>query len=155
MAIFQKSKLLSAIQMKPLRTLIKLHKQQLDDLLVEITALEKRKENLTRTLEELEARAKAEMQKYAGSEYAFMLDSYLRQVDINKKHFTAQIEGLDKQILALREALADQFAELKKFEIALQNRIVKEQEQQKRTEAKLLDEFNSGKFARSTKNKDN
>jgi flagellar export protein FliJ len=132
---------------KSLKTLIKLHKKELDDLLSRINALENQKDELCLFLQNLEVEATRELEYYAGTEYAFMLGKYLENVEINRKHLISQITQVTGQIKLLRNQLHDKFAELKKFEIALQNRLNKEQNEIKKAETKLLDEINTNKFA--------
>jgi flagellar biosynthesis chaperone FliJ len=133
--------------MKSLQTLIKLHKKKLDDLVTEINNLEKNKQNFINTLEHLKIEQRLEQEKYSGSEYAFMLDSYLKQSEIDKKRLSDQIKRLELDLQLLQPKLEKQFAELKKFELALEKRVKKEQEKLKVVETKMLDEFNTNKFA--------
>lgn len=133
--------------MKSLKILIKLHKNELDSLLSRINALENKKDELSLFLQHLEDETAKELAHYAASEYAFMLDKYLAYVEVNKKYLTSQISQVTEQIKLLRDQLDDKFAALKKFEVALQNRLNKQHNDIKKAETKLLDEINSNKFA--------
>ena len=138
--------------MKTIKTLIKFHKKQLDNLLNSINALESQKNQLNLFLEDLNNQAKKESENYIGTEYAFMLDKYLANLQVSRKQLTTQITQLTCQIKLLRDQLHDKFAELKKFEIALQNRLIKEQMEVKKAETKFLDELNNKKYAHVKKN---
>ena len=132
--------------MKSLKTLIKLHKKKLDDLVKEINNLEEKKSAHEAKLKKLQAEILVELKKYLGTEYAFMLDNYIKSAEDREHKLKEQIKGFEEQIAVLRTELAEQFAELKKFEIALQNRINAEKEVERQAEVKDLDEFNSIKY---------
>ena len=132
--------------MKTLKTLIRLHKKQLDDLLKKINNLEEQKDNFTKTLRYLEEQAAKELEEYCGGQYAFMLEKYLENMEDKKKQLMEHIYNTDRQIQSLRIELYDRFAELKKFEIALENHLKREWELLKTAEIKSLDEFNTNQF---------
>ena len=132
--------------MKTLKTLIRLHQKQLDDLLKKINNLEEQKNNLSKTLQYLENQVTKELEEYCGGRYAFMLEKYLKNMENKKKQLIEHIENTDRQIQSLRSELHDKFAELKKFEIALQNHLKREQNLLKVAETKFLDEFNTNQF---------
>ena len=134
--------------MKSLKTLIKLHKKKLDDLVKQINNLEEKKNIYETRLKKLQAEILIELKKYTGTEYAFMLDNYMKSAEGREQKFKEQIKEFEQQISVLRAELAEQFAELKKFEIALQNRINIEKEKERQAEVKNLDEFNSIKYAK-------
>jgi len=132
--------------MKTLKTLIRLHKKQLDDLLKKINNLEEQKDNFTKTLRYLEDQAAKELEEHCGGQYAFMLEKYLENIEDKKKQLIDHIDNTDRQIQSLRIELYDKFTELKKFEIALENHLKREQNLLKITETKSLDEFNTNQF---------
>ena len=132
--------------MKTLKTLIRLHKKQLDDLLKKINNLEEQKDNFTKTLRYLEDQATKELEEYCGGQYAFMLEKYLENIEDKKKQLINHIDNTDRQIQSLRIELYDKFTELKKFEIALENHLKREQNLLKAAETKSLDEFNTNQF---------
>ena len=68
------------------------------------------------------------------------------KTDDKKKQLVNHIDNTDRQIQSLRIELYDKFAELKKFEIALENHLKKEQNLLKAAETKSLDEFNTNQF---------
>lgn len=132
--------------MKSLTTLIKLHKKKLDDLHKEIVALENSKIGCESALSVLKDQMLDEQENFKGSEYIFALDSYMKNCRIKEKSLELDIENLTEQILKARDRLREQFSELKKYEIALQNRINLQKEQDRAVENKLLDEFNTINF---------
>ena len=134
--------------MKSLKTLIKLHKQKLDDLVKQINNLEAKKSICEASLKKLKAEILIELKKYMGTEYAFMLDNYMKSAEDREQKLESEIKALDEEIAVLREELALAFNELKKFEIALQNRINTEKELERKADVKELDEFNSIKYAK-------
>jgi flagellar export protein FliJ len=132
--------------MKPLKTLVKLNKDKLDKLLAEINRLEEQKAKLKTKREQLIAEAGAEADKYAGTEFAYMLDKYLADSREKQQKITSYIQNIELQIIRLRNDLSLQFTELKKYEIALERKQHELIEKQKKSETKELDEFNTSKF---------
>lgn len=132
--------------MKALHILIKLHKRQLDNLLISINALESKKNQLTISLQNFEAQAQKERAADLGSEYAFMLSRYLAVISNHQKQLTGQIAQVSYQIDLLRNQLQDKFAELKKLEIVQQNRLSHQRLCRNKAETKFLDELNTVKF---------
>ena len=132
--------------MKSLTTLIKLHKKKLDDLHREIVALEDKKVECQSTLSNLKDQMLQEQENYKGSEYIFALDNYIKDCRKKEKLLELDIKNLTEQISKARDKLREQFSELKKYEIALQNRINLQKEKDRAVENKLLDEFNTINF---------
>ncbi|MEM6339098.1 MAG: hypothetical protein AAF673_04150 [Pseudomonadota bacterium] len=132
--------------MKALKTLIKLNKNQLDKTLRQIDHAEKEKARLELKKKTVEEEAEAEVQKYSKSQYAYMLDIYLENSRKILRRLDAQILQTSLSIDKLRSVLRDQYAELKKFEIALDNKKKLEAAKLKKIEDKFVDEFNTNKF---------
>ena len=133
--------------MKSLKTLIKLNKDKLDKILRKIEYAEIEKTRLYSKKKQVEEEAEQEVRKYSASQYAYMLDSYMQNTRKLLKRIDLQIIDINTYIGRMREELAYQYADLKKFEIALENKQKIEQEKIKKAEAKYLDEFNTNKFA--------
>ena len=132
--------------MKTLKTLIKLNKTELDKTLREIDRCEAEKFRLKLKKKTVEEEAEAEAKKYSTSQYAYMLDIYMQQSRKIMQRIDAQILQTSLSIDKYRSVLRDQYAELKKFEIALENKKKLEALKQKKIEAKFVDEFNTNKF---------
>lgn len=132
--------------MKALKTLIKLNKNQLDRTLRQIDHAEQEKARLELKKKTTEEEAEAEVQKYSKSQYAYMLDRYLENSRKILQRIDAQILQTSLSIDKLRSVLRDQYAELKKFEITLENKKKLEAAKLKKIEDKFIDEFNTNKF---------
>lgn len=132
--------------MKALKTLIKLNKNQLDKTLRQIDHAEAEKVRLELKKKTVEEEAAAEVQKYSTSQYAYMLDRYLENSRKMLQRIDAQILQTSLSIDKLRSVLRNQYAELKKFEIALDNKKKLEAARFKKIENKFVDEFNTNKF---------
>lgn len=137
--------------MKSLKTLIKLNKKELDKLLNDKRIVEERLDNFVKRLEGLEQEAEEETKKFHNSAYAYMLDPYLQSFRKQRDELTGYIKTCEKQIHELMNRIAEQFSEIKKYEIALKNREIQLQEKEKKKEMEKLDEFTINKFARKKK----
>lgn len=141
--------------MKTLTTLIKLHKNQLDKILRQIEHTESEKVRLELKKKAVEEEAEAEVQKYSTSQYAYMLERYLENSRKLLQRIDVQILQVSLSIDKLRSVLRDQYSELKKFEIALENKKKLEIIKLKKTENKFTDEFNINKFIFDQKENNN
>lgn len=139
--------------MKTLTTLIKLHKNQLDKILRQIEHAESEKVRLE--LKKKAVEEEAEVQKYSISQYAYMLERYLENSRKLLQRIDVQILQASLSIDKLRSVLRDQYSELKKFEIALENKKKLEVIKFKKTENKFTDEFNVNKFIFDKKENNN
>lgn len=141
--------------MKTLTTLIKLHKNQLDKILRQIEHAESEKVRLELKKKAVEEEAETEVQKYSISQYAYMLERYLENSRKLLQRIDVQILQASLSIDKLRSVLRDQYSELKKFEIALENKKKLEVIKFKKTENKFTDEFNVNKFIFDKKENNN
>jgi len=132
--------------MKALSTLIKLAKNQLNKILRQIEFAESEKVRLELKKKAIEEETEAEVQKYSTSQYAYMLERYLENSRKLLQRIDVQILQASLSIDRLRSVLHDQYSELKKFEIALENKKKLEAIKLKKTESKFVDEFNINKF---------
>lgn len=133
--------------MKNLKTLIKLHKNYVDSTLKEIAKLNGHKELMEKRLLEISKKMNLEAEQFASTEYGFALDVYLTDARAATNKLKKNITSLDIKILDSQLLLHDQFSELKKFEIALQNRQNELKEAENAAEIKEIDEINIQKFA--------
>jgi len=138
--------------MKVLQTLVKLNKSKLDKVLAKIKKVEQEKANLILRKDKIKKESEEEANKYSNSQYAYMLDQYLQNSRKLQTRIQAQIDRLDKDLEFLQQELKEQFSELKKFEIALENKKHLVQTKIKQQETKYLDELNTNKFAYNQKN---
>ena len=139
--------------MKALTTLIKLNKHKLDKILRQIEHAESEKVRLE--LKKIGLEAEAEIQEYSTSQYAYMLEKYLENSRKLLQRIDVQILQASLSIDKLRSVLRDQYSELKKFEIALENKKKLEAIKLKQTESKFVDEFNVNKFIFDQKENNN
>ena len=118
--------------MKTLKTLIKLNKNELDKLLRIIALSEKEKLRLLNRKHQIEEEAKQEIQKYFTSDYAYMLDHYNEKIRKIVRILDVKVSEISMYIGKMRQELGYQYADLKKFEIALENKQRIEQEKLKK-----------------------
>ena len=128
--------------MKNLKTLIKLHKNYVDKTLKEISRLNGTKDLMERRMVEIADAMHAEAEKFAATEFGFALDAYLTESRALTEKLKQNIISTDKKILAAQMVLHEQFSELKKFEIALQNREQEARDAENAAEVKAIDEIN-------------
>ena len=127
---------------KSLKTLIKLNKNKLDNIVKLIQLRESELQKVIDKQVQLQTEIELETEKYCLSEYSFMLEKYLE----NSRKLTKKLEAkniqLEGVIQKLRGALKDQYSDLKRFEIALAKKEKEEQIDLQILENKKLDEFN-------------
>ncbi|MFK7973549.1 MAG: hypothetical protein AB8B66_01615 [Rickettsiaceae bacterium] len=127
---------------KSLKTLIKLNKNKLDNIVKLIQLRESELQKVIDKQVQLQTEIELETEKYCLSEYSFMLEKYLE----NSRKLTKKLEAKNIQlegiIQKLRGALKDQYSDLKRFEIALAKKEKEEQIDLQILENKKLDEFN-------------
>lgn len=138
---------------KSLATLIKLHKRELDLLRRRLTNLEIQKNALialsVKLAEELEneinlAASQVEMSNFFGN--------YADRIRDRQDTIRQEVLALNKQILAMQAEIAESFSELKKYEIALENRRRAEREEMARKETIQLDDLGIAQFIRKEEN---
>jgi flagellar export protein FliJ len=131
--------------MKSLHTLIRLNKDKLDKILVEIKKSEEEKSLLVIRINNLIEEIDREVKTYHGSEYSFILEQYLENANKIQANIKAQIGRLEIHIEKRRQALNEQYAELKKYEIVLQNKQKQEYLKNQKIETQFLDEFGANR----------
>jgi len=136
---------------KTLKTLIKLHKNKLDKILKDIELSESEKLRLEERKKIVEEEMHQEIEKYSTTEFSFMLEKYVETSRKLVKRIDAQTNQLEIVITKFRIDLRDQYSELKKYEIAFDNRLALELENLKKYEAKQLDEFSINNFIAQSK----
>lgn len=127
--------------MKKLKTLIRLRKQKLEELLGQINLLEDHIAMLEDKLVQIAAQINVEVLRHEKSEYRFALDYYLVGAREKKKNLLEAVVAADHKITKLREEIRDEFGEMKKFEIILQKRIEEERVALDAEETRMLDEI--------------
>ena len=128
--------------MKNLKTLIRLHQSYVDKTLKEISRLNGTKDLMEKRMAEIVSAMQQEAEKFASTEFGFALDAYLTESRVLTKKLQQNIVVVDKKIQNAQLVLHEQFSELKKFEIALQNREQAQRDAEDAAEVKEIDEIN-------------
>jgi flagellar export protein FliJ len=128
--------------MRALATLIRMRREALDERRQRLSAFETRLAALARERERLEAQVRHE-QEVAGraGEVLFAYQGFAARAIAERERLARARAALDDQIAAARDDLAVAFSELKKFEIARDQRRRREHVARSRAEQKALDEI--------------
>ena len=128
--------------MKGLLTLIKLHRRQLDQLRRQQAEKETQKEQLhdvlTRMIEELEHERQL---AYENVEMSQFFGGYAKRIKERQEIVMKEIMKLDKEIRELALEITEKFSELKKFEIARDNRLKRMKDEAERKERIMMDDI--------------
>ena len=127
--------------MKALLTLIKIHRNKIDQIVIDVKNCETERLKLVDALEKLCQDLKSETDKFADSvEFAFMLEKYREHINHLKSEVSNKIVALEKKVIDLRASLRIEFNSLKKFEHVLKNRLLQEKvAAEKKAEAEIAD----------------
>jgi hypothetical protein len=128
--------------MKNLKILIKLHKIYVDETLKEISRLNGTKDLMEKRLAEITNAMRAEVEKFTSTEFGFALDAYMKAYRALTNKLQQNIISTDKKIFTAQVLLHEQFSELKKFEIALQNREEEAKNKESSSEMQEIDAVN-------------
>jgi flagellar export protein FliJ len=111
--------------MSSLDTLIKLHRWQLDEQRRKVTEFENLAEKLRAELQRLDDEERFE-QRVAGDsdEASYAYSGYAKSLIDRRGKLMRSVEETEQQIIEARAALADAFAEVKRYEIAAANRLL-------------------------------
>lgn len=128
--------------MRSLRTLIKLHKQTLDQLRRALAVLESQKAQLQQAIVRLKEELQHEL-ALAGKtpELGAFFGDFAKRVRAREEALVMEIRKLDEQMNELREKIRIEFGEQKKYEIALEQRMQARRAKQNKLEQELLDEI--------------
>lgn len=130
--------------MKGLLTLIKLSKRTLDELRRKMTSLENQKAQLEQAIVNLRKEVEEEMKMAAQRpEMGNFFGGFAKRMRQRELDLRAEISKVEQQILSLSEEITLAFADLKKYEIALENHKAREREKATRRETELMDEIAS------------
>jgi flagellar export protein FliJ len=139
--------------MKSLKTLIKLHRKELDEKRRELTALENKKEQLQQAIISLIKELKNEQKIIASNpEIAYSYTNYAIRNRERQQLLAFEIVQIDEQIDQLSEVIFELFSEVKKYEIALENKQKQIKAEEERQETIFLDEISINGFIRKDKN---
>jgi flagellar biosynthesis chaperone FliJ len=127
--------------MSSLDTLIKLHRWQLDAQRRKVAEFESLAEKLRAELQRLESEEQFE-QRIAGDSHEanYAYSGYAKSLIDRRAKLTRSIEETEQQIVETRAALADAYAEVKRYEIAAANRLLAKHRGIERLRQQELDE---------------
>lgn len=128
--------------MKGLKTLIRLSKRVLDELRRKLTNLENQKAALEQAIIAIQMEMDAEMISASKQpEMSQFFGGFASRLRARQDELRAEIRKLDKQMDDLRTEITAAFADLKKYEIALDMAKQREKEKQQRIETDMMDEI--------------
>ncbi|MCI5048755.1 MAG: hypothetical protein MRY32_00265 [Rickettsiales bacterium] len=128
--------------MKALKTLIRVQKNELDQLRKEMIPLEDRRDGYIERMQQLaddlqnEIRAAEEMVEMSG-----FFGDFSETIKKKQQETIARIERVEYQIQELNVKLSQRFADMKKYEIAYERHLEREAKQQALREQQELDEI--------------
>lgn len=128
--------------MKSLRTLIKLTKQELDNKRRDLNVYLDKKESLEREKQQLLDALEAERMAAAESEDAqYMFTNFLIHTRVQEENLNNAITALEPFIRQLQDAIAELFAEMKKYDILLEKKKQEQADEISRKETIFLSEI--------------
>lgn len=135
--------------MKTLTTLIRLSKRALDALRKKQVALENQKMQLQEAIKRLAAELATE-QKLAekSPEMGSFYGGFSKRIQMRQNEIRQEISRIDAQLVALSEEIMIAFSDLKKYEIALDNKKAKIKAEETRKETIAMDEVAVTRFIR-------
>jgi len=135
--------------MKSLKTLIRIHRRQLDDLRREMANFEAQRDRLIQGIQALQAELEREIQlaeEMVGLGNFF--GNFAGRIRNRQEVLGQEVKKLDIEIIKLSQKIAAIFSEVKKYEIALENRIKAMKAEENRKETQMLDEVGLQQFRR-------
>lgn len=127
--------------MNDLRPLIRLHRWQLDERQRALAALRAQEEHLLGEAAALEAEIKAEQQAVAACfEISFGYAGYAQAALARRERLAHQIAVVRAELATATEALAEAFQEVKRYELAQEERERQDKERLRHKENEILDE---------------
>ncbi len=140
---------------KALKTLIRLHKRELDELRRKLGALESQKTQLLQVSLRLDEELSNEQERAASMpEMAAFMGSFAKRIRERKEQIAGEVKKLEAQLETLAAEIGVKFSEMKKYEIARDNWLAREREAVEKKEAAQLDEVALGQFIRKEKMSD-
>lgn len=135
--------------MSALDSLIRLHRWQLDERRRDLATLEDLAAKLEEERRRLEAEDARERDAAAASpEAAFAYATYVRRLIERRRKIEQSRAEVAERIARAREALAEAFQEVKRYEIAAANRAKQQEQQEARRETKIMDDLGIEGFRR-------
>lgn len=136
--------------MSSVETLIKLAKHRVEAVQKLLSAARQMHSDLGNKLTALDkAKENERIMASNNPEYAASFNGYLKSWNGQRANVEASMAGVDEQINALSQDLAEAFEEQKKFETLAERRRIAQAENAKKRETKQMDEFAITRAARA------
>lgn len=127
--------------MNSLKSVIRLHKWQLDEKRRALVELQNLGDRLRAEAQRLEEEILQEQRAASASfEASFTYANYAKAAMERRTRIAQSIAQVDGQIAAATDEMAEAFQELKRFELAEEERLRREKEKLRRKEDAMLDE---------------
>lgn len=125
--------------MKTLPTLIKLHKQDLDTLLIAkrhlMQQIQEQEQQLTHHLEQ----AQIEFRQYINTNLSHLVHQYTKMAQKRTDQMRAYLANLNAELAVVECNITQAFVELRKYETLQENIYMAAQQEEQRAEVKELD----------------
>ncbi len=129
-------------------SLIKLNRFRVDEAKRKLAGLEAMKGDLERKARELEATVASEQRRAIEDEIGrFAYPGFAKAVTQRRDNLTKSIEEISRQIAAAQDEVNDAYRELKKFEVAEENRQREQAERRNRRAQAEADDITLTRFA--------
>ena len=130
-----------ALAVNSLKSVIRLHKWQLDEKRRALSELQNLADRLRGELDRLKEDVQREQETARGNEeVAFGYAAFARAALERGRRLTESIVQVEAQIAVATDAMAEAYQDLKRFELAEEERIKREREKLKQKENAMLDE---------------
>lgn len=127
--------------MKSLKSLIRLHRWQLDEKRRALVELETLRERLEGEIQRLDDEVAAERQAAEESPAERLgFGAYIRNALKRRDRLRQSVQQVEEQIAAVRQEIAEAFQDLKKFELAQEERDRRAAMRRRRVDALAMDE---------------
>ena len=127
--------------MSSLKTIIRLQKWKLDEKRRALSELQSLADRLMAEIERLKEEIASEQNAArTNPEYAFTYSNYIRAAMERGERLTQSMGQVEAQISVATDEMAEAFQELKRYELAEEERLKREKDKLKRKEANMLDE---------------
>ena len=136
--------------MKTLTTLIRLSKRTLDELRKKQVALENQKTQLHEVIKRLAGELAAEQKVAAETpEMGNFYGGFAKRIQNKQNDIREEIKKIDADLAKLSEDIMVAFSDLKKYEIALDNKKARAKAEESRKETIAMDEVAATRYTRS------
>jgi len=135
--------------MSALESLIRLHRWQLDERRRQLAELDTLGEKLRHEQTRLTAEEQQEQRVASSSqEAAPAYGNYARKLIERRDRLRESLASVEEQIVQAREALAETYREVKRYEIASANRLSQQKKRLARQQQRTLDELGIENYRR-------